>query len=287
MKTIMARTPHDFSFSKRYFNWRIKGSSEECEGADDDEEVLNCFSSSSQLYMDQDDTTTTTTTTNNNNNIVRAHELAKPVMPHVMMQRPQPSKKKFSIVSISKFRSALALFGNKRKTSFSLSLGNKVMGTLYGYRKGHVHFAFQEDPKSYPAFLIELTMPTGSLIREMASGLVRIALECDKNVAKKGVRLLEEGLWRAYCNGKKCGFAMRRECSAAELKMLKALEPVTMGAGVLPGNIGETSSDECGEVMFMRARFERVVGTKDSEAFYMMNPDGSGGPELSIFLLRV
>jgi hypothetical protein len=29
------------------------------------------------------------------------------------------------------------------------------------------------------------------------------------------------------------------------------------------------------------------VGSRDSEAFYMMNPDGSGGPELSIYLLRV
>jgi uncharacterized protein (TIGR01570 family) len=44
----------------------------------------------------------------------------------------------------------------------------------------------------------------------------------------------------------------------------------------------------------MRARFERVVGSKDSEAFYMMNPDSSsssnginGGPELSVYLLRV
>jgi uncharacterized protein (TIGR01570 family) len=41
-----------------------------------------------------------------------------------------------------------------------------------------------------------------------------------------------------------------------------------------------------GELMYMRARFERVVGSRDSEAFYMLNPDGNGGPELSIFLLR-
>ena len=54
--------------------------------------------------------------------------------------------------------------------------------------------------------------------------------------------------------------------------------------GVLPG-IEEGGGE--GEVMFMRARFERVVGSKDSEAFYMINPDGVGGPELSIFLLRV
>ena len=79
-----------------------------------------------------------------------------------------------------------------------------------------------------------------------------------------------------------------------------------MGAGVLPkGGIsgagpgpgpgaaaddddesgGGSGSD--GELMYMRARFERVVGSKDSEAFYMMNPDGTGGPELSIFLLRI
>ncbi|KAK9114727.1 hypothetical protein Syun_021524 [Stephania yunnanensis] len=268
MKTIMARTPHDCSFSKRYFNWRKKGSCEECEEEDDDEEVLTPF-------PPHHSSTWTKVT------------LPPPSPTTTLLELMSSPKKKSSIVSISKFRSALALFGNKHKSSLSLSLGSKVMGTLYGYRKGHVHFAFQEEPKSYPAFLIELATPTGSLIREMASGLVRIALECDKNVGKKGVKLLEESLWRAYCNGKKCGFAMRRECGAAELKMLKALEPVTMGAGVLPGNIGETSSDECGEVMFMRARFERVVGSKDSEAFYMMNPDGSGGPELSIFLLRV
>jgi hypothetical protein len=46
----------------------------------------------------------------------------------------------------------------------------------------------------------------------------------------------------------------------------------------------------------MRARVERVVGSKDSEAFYMINPDdgsdngGRGGDsaaaELSIFLVR-
>jgi uncharacterized protein (TIGR01570 family) len=39
--------------------------------------------------------------------------------------------------------------------------------------------------------------------------------------------------------------------------------------------------------MYMRAKYERVVGSKDSEAFYMMNPVGSAGPELSIYLLRV
>ncbi|CAL9248692.1 unnamed protein product [Arabidopsis halleri] len=61
-----------------------------------------------------------------------------------------------------------------------------------------------------------------------------------------------------------------------------------MGVGVLPvattvdeeGN-GAVGSGK-GELMYMRARFKRVIGSRDSEAFYIMNPDvSSGGPEHS------
>lgn len=58
------------------------------------------------------------------------------------------------------------------------------------------------------------------------------------------------------------------------------------GAGKRKGGGGGGGSSE-GELLYMRARFERVVGSRDSEAFYMLNPDGNGGPELSIFLLRI
>jgi uncharacterized protein (TIGR01570 family) len=37
----------------------------------------------------------------------------------------------------------------------------------------------------------------------------------------------------------------------------------------------------------MRAHFERVVGSKDSETLYMISPEGDTGPELSIFFVRV
>ena len=93
---------------------------------------------------------------------------------------------------------------------------------------------------------------------------------------------------RAYSHGKGCGYAVRRECGAADWRVLRALEPVSMGAGVIPASCGGGD----GDVMYMRARFERVVGSRDSEAFYMMNPDSSSnantvGPELSVYLLRV
>ena len=262
MKTIMAKNPHEsFSFSRRYFNFRKKVEDE------DDEEEIFAFSSSSlgceeELKgIDQD-------------------------ISHSMHTLPvKPPKKKLTSLAVSKLRAAFA-FGNKNRSRFS-GLGTKVVGTLFGYRRGHVHFAFQEDPKLSPAFLVELATPTSVLIKEMASGLVRIALECDrKTTEKKNVKpLLEEQIWRTYCNGRKCGYATRRECGAEEWKVLNSIGPISMGAGVLPG-AGKGDGSE-GGLMYMRAKFERVVGSKDSEAFYVMNPDGHGGPELSIYLLRV
>ncbi|XP_056684208.1 protein MIZU-KUSSEI 1 [Spinacia oleracea] len=168
-------------------------------------------------------------------------------------------------------------------------------------RKGHVHFVFQREHNSTPVFFIELATQITHLVKEMASGLVRIALECDKQEEQeqeqqqqgekkkkkaRRKRLLEEQVWRTYCNGKKCGFANKREIGPNEAKILKAVEPISMGAGVLPGFNGSGSGTE-GELMYMRAHFERVVGSRDSEAFYMMNPDFHGAPELSLYLLRV
>ncbi|CAL0330556.1 unnamed protein product [Lupinus luteus] len=214
---------------------------------------------------------------------------------------PTTTRKKLQALATSKVRSVLTVFSkNRSNTHIAFGLGSRVVGTLFGYRRGHVHIAFQKDPTSKPAFLIELATPITGLVREMASGLVRIALECDKQKKeeatenkKKGtsvIRLLQEPLWRTYCNGKKCGFASRRECGAKEWDILKAVEPISMGAGVLPAGNNEKdkhSDGGGGEVMYMRARFERIVGSRDSEAFYMMNPDSNGAPELSIYLLRV
>ncbi|XP_052198625.1 protein MIZU-KUSSEI 1 [Diospyros lotus] len=269
MKAITAKTPHDssFSFSRRYFHWKRKiedgqgREEEEKEEEEEEEETSDLKMAAASLKAD-----------------VRSE--CGPIVTSGIRTRKQ---------QLGKFRSAaLALFRRRPKPG----LGSRVVGTLFGYRRGHVHFAFQEEPSSNPAFLVELSSPTSSLVREMASGLVRIALECDKKTessnSKKGVKLLEEAVWRAYCNGKKCGFAARRECGPAEWKVLRAVGPVSMGAGVVPPSAdGGGGGGGEGEVMYMRAKFERVVGNRDSEAFYMMNPDGHGGPELSIYLLRV
>ena len=253
--------PQDSSSSKRHFHWTNKVGNEDPQ--------LATSETMSKIIEEED--------TNTKEKEQEEDDKAVPL--------PGPAtKRKLQAVAISRLRSVLTVF-SKNRSNLPFGLGSRVVGTLFGYRRGHVHFAFQKDPTSQPAFLIELATPISGLVREMASGLVRIALECDKDrdsEKKKTLRLLQESVWRTYCNGKKCGFATRRECGAKDWDILKAVEPISMGAGVLPNSDGAD-----GEVMYMRARFERIVGSRDSEAFYMMNPDSNGAPELSIYLLRV
>lgn len=181
------------------------------------------------------------------------------------------------------------------------SLGRRVTGTLFGQRRGHVTFAVQDDPRSAPVLLLELATSTSALVKEMSSGLVRIALECEKSSTRPGgvaaaergrqSKLFNEPMWTMYCNGRRCGYALSRTCGETDRHVLGTVQSVSVGAGVIPtaddAGGGKGSGSEGGEFLYMRARFERVVGSRDSEAFYMMNPDGNGGPELSIFLLRV
>ncbi|GMJ00073.1 hypothetical protein like AT5G23100 [Hibiscus trionum] len=268
----MAKTSQDTS--KIHFRWTKKVGTED----DDDVEEGSTFKQPSSKSSPNDQ---------------RDKNQAEDLKAKTHVGVPTP-RKKLQAVAITRLRAVLTAFGKNRPNPpfGGGGLGPRVVGTLFGSRRGHVHFAFQKEPNSPPAFLVELATPISGLVREMASGLVRIALECDKKERKededqkKAVRLLQEPVWRTYCNGKKCGFATRRDCGAKELNVLKAVEPISMGAGVLPVTEPEAGAGD-GEVMYMRAKFERVVGSRDSEAFYMMNPDSNGAPELSIYLLRV
>ncbi|KAJ0977544.1 hypothetical protein J5N97_013018 [Dioscorea zingiberensis] len=197
----------------------------------------------------------------------------------------------------------------------------KITGTFFGNKRGRVSFAVQEDHKLEPLLLLELATPTSHLVKEMASGMVRILLECERaaiamDVNKKKKRtasrsLWDEPVWTMYCNGHRRGFAVSRQCTVSDLHVLGAVQKVSVGAGVFPpmhaagapsrhalemgkGSGSAVCEGSGGEVMYMRAKFERVVGSRDSEAFYMMSPDcgrgnrfANGGPELSLFLLRI
>ncbi|ESQ53207.1 hypothetical protein EUTSA_v10025971mg [Eutrema salsugineum] len=175
---------------------------------------------------------------------------------------------------------------------------SRVTGTLFGYRKGRVSLSIQETPKCLPSLVVELAMLTTTLQKELSTGMVRIALETEKpprvdhnhnnhhnNKAEKKTDILEEPLWTMYCKGEKTGYGVKREANEEDLNVMELLRPVSMGAGVLPGNSELEGPD--GEMAYMRAYFERVIGSKDSETFYMLSPEGNNGPELNFFFVRV
>lgn len=122
------------------------------------------------------------------------------------------------------------------------------------------------------------------LQKELGSGMVRIALECEKKPENKS-KLLDEPLWTMFCNGKKNGYGVKREALEDDVKIMELLRPVSMGAGVLPVNSDSEGAD--GEYVYIRAHFERVVGSKDCETLYMISPERNDGPELSVFFVRV
>ncbi|KAJ1384276.1 Protein MIZU-KUSSEI 1-like, plant [Sesbania bispinosa] len=156
-----------------------------------------------------------------------------------------------------------------------------VIGTIFGNRRGHVWFCVQHDRLSFkPSLLLELPLSTNNLVREMRNGLVRIALECCSDHHSCPLRSVP--LWTAFCNGRKTGFAARRRAGERVRSILRTMQCVTVGAGVIPSGFGSGSE----ELMYMRANFEHVVGNADSESFHLINPDECPGQELSVFLLR-
>ncbi|XP_021670872.1 protein MIZU-KUSSEI 1-like [Hevea brasiliensis] len=212
------------------------------------------------------------------------------------LQQPSEKKKKPKVIRVfrSVFRSfpiitpvcklpvlqGISLDGQHRYVS-----GNRVTGTLFGYRKGRVSLSIQESSKCYPSLIVELAIQTNVLQKELGSGMVRIALECEKRPDKDKVRLLDEPLWTMFCNGKKNGYGVKRDPTDGDITVMEILRAVSMGAGVLPGNSEIEGPD--GELSYIRAHFDRVVGSKDSETLYMISPEGNNGPELSIFFVRV
>ncbi|WVZ88102.1 hypothetical protein U9M48_034655 [Paspalum notatum var. saurae] len=173
-----------------------------------------------------------------------------------------------------------------------------IVGTIFGRRTGHVTFCVQRDTAAPPPFLFELAVPMQSLAAEIGSGLLRIALECHRG-GGPGNGAADRNVWRATCNGRDVGHAVRRRPTDCDRRVLESMRAMTSGVGVLPpaaaeregsGNNGEDGVDgggACGEVLYMRATYERVVGSRDAVSYHLISPAGGSSPqELSVFLLR-
>lgn len=229
------------------------------------------------------------------------------VRPEITLEQPSGRNKTTGSKSTKLFRRVRSVFrslpimspmckfpvgGGGRLHENHVHGGTRVTGTLFGYRKTRVNLAVQENPRSLPILLLELAIPTGKLLQDLGVGLVRIALECEKKPSEK-TKIIDEPIWALYCNGKKSGYGVKRQPTEEDLLVMQMLHAVSMGAGVLPVCSGATEQSgggggqQEGDLTYMRAHFERVIGSRDSETYYMMNPDGNSGPELSIFFVRV
>jgi len=195
---------------------------------------------------------------------------------------------------------------------------HRLTGTLFGYRDGRVSLSLQQNARCQPTLIVELALPTHALLRELGSHAgARIVLEVEKRAehgvgdASAGVPdgneaiaavgegggtngfrhshddgwVLEELMWTMFCNGKRVGYAVRREPTEEDIAVLETLWAVTMGGGVLPGRSDVDGPD--GEMAYMRGSFEHTVGSRDSESLYMVGPPGGDCPELAIFFVRL
>ncbi|KAE8722369.1 F-box protein [Hibiscus syriacus] len=158
-----------------------------------------------------------------------------------------------------------------------------ITGTIFGYRRGKASFCIQANPKSKNnPILLEFGITTAALAREMQGGILRIALECTSSGNSESV--LSTPLWTMYCNGRKVGYAVKRKPSKADTDALRLMSSVVVGAGLISGKeLGHHHDDE---LMYLRANFESVRCSVDSESFHLIDPDGNIGQELSIFFYR-
>jgi uncharacterized protein (TIGR01570 family) len=89
-----------------------------------------------------------------------------------------------------------------------------------------------------------------------------------------------------YCNGRKVGYAFKRQPSKADMDALRVMSAVVVGAGMISGK--ELDGDD--EVMSLGPTLREFVGHLIlSTSFHLIDPHGSIGvdQELSIFFFRL
>ena len=148
MKTITARNPHDsLSFSRRHFKWPVLGKSKSHGATFGDEEYMK----SSEAEEDE-----ATMAFSSACPSFHSEDFVSPPLKAAAGTAPapqqQPPRRRKVRTAVSRLRSALAnaVAGRHRQ----VGLGARLTGTLYGHRRGHVHLAFQVDPRACPALLL-------------------------------------------------------------------------------------------------------------------------------------
>ncbi|MED6157940.1 hypothetical protein PIB30_028223 [Stylosanthes scabra] len=185
---------------------------------------------------------------------------------------------------------------------YSLSSPTTVTATIFGYRnnKGKVSFCIENNSDSAnPILLLELAIPTTTLAKEMRRGRVRILLETKVSSSSlpagcnNSACLFSTPLWTMYCNGKKVGYAVKRKPCKTDLQALHLMRSVAVGTGVLTikellnkHEEEEEEEEKTKVITYLKGDFRRLRGSRDSESFHWIDPDGDLDQELSLFFFR-
>ncbi|OAY85386.1 Protein MIZU-KUSSEI 1 [Ananas comosus] len=255
--------------------------------------LFSCFSATKTTSSSSTTNTTTTTTTTTMTKNRVSFSFPDLFRGHHAEQPPQEPQEEDSFIDASAASETPPHHHRRRRRHQGpppTPSRSVIVGTIFGRRRGRVSFCVQRDPAVPPPFLFELSIPTHALAAEMHSGLLRVALECNR-CTSSSAWCRSSAVWKAYCNGRKVGYAVRRRPTEIDSRILESVRLISAGAGVLcPAEEDKDKAAKEGELMYMRATYERVVGSRDSVSYHLINPGGgaSGSPpqELSVFLLR-
>ncbi|CAA6657723.1 unnamed protein product [Spirodela intermedia] len=143
----------------------------------------------------------------------------------------------------------------------------------------------QLDPSAPPHLFVELPLIATEFAAGIRDGGWRISLEClsldDVTAAKPLLEATE--VWKVSLNGMKAGLATRPQMTEREARLLEVTRTVSTGAGILPPIQRRRRLRGC---KYLRGSFDRVVGSPDSESYYLVDPDGDLSHVLSFFFYR-
>ncbi|GJV33534.1 RNA-directed DNA polymerase [Tanacetum coccineum] len=118
----------------------------------------------------------------------------------------------------------------------------------------------------------------------MKNGHLRIALECsNEHEASRDKSILDMPLWTMYCNGKKVGFAFKRKPSFTDINVLKHMETVNVGAGIIKGKDIQREDD----IMYLRGNFEKGIRVGNGTSTQFWNDTWTGDAQLRHMFPRI
>ena len=162
-----------------------------------------------------------------------------------------------------------------------------VTGTFIFHEHGKVRLCLQFEPSSLPYIFLDLPITTADFVAGVRGGGWRIAFACNDSGGKEKPPLHGEKVWEVSFNGKKAGFATRPEMTERDTLLLHATRKVSTGAAIMAPQAAETATTEgMRRCKYLRGKFERVVGSVDSESYHLVDPEGDLGQVLSLFFLR-